>query len=131
MKTERPSGSSPHNRIGFNMQPTFASLCLGLLSLLAVVSHVAAVPGAAVDCHKIECPAVKCGLGEFAEIPDGACCPVCVPCRVACPLAPCPKPAFVAGQCCGVCQPNCEGVPCPKCFGPIEDGNCCPTCGGE
>ncbi|KAK7007786.1 hypothetical protein R3P38DRAFT_2791936 [Favolaschia claudopus] len=42
------------------MQPKFASLSLGLLSLLALVSHVAAVPGAAVDCHKIECPAVKC-----------------------------------------------------------------------
>ncbi|KAK7040455.1 hypothetical protein R3P38DRAFT_2894461 [Favolaschia claudopus] len=115
------------------MQPKFASLCLTLLSVLAVVSHVAAVPDAP-GCPKIVCPPVKCGLGETAEIPDGACCPKCVPCAghvFACPLLTCSKPARVAGQCCGVCQPNCEGVACPKCFGPIEDGNCCPTCGGE
>ncbi|KAJ7801265.1 hypothetical protein B0H13DRAFT_671704 [Mycena leptocephala] len=88
------------------MQTKFVSLRI-VLSALAVSQFVGAAPGPTVDCSGVRCASVQCAPHQIAEVPAGACCPVCFPCpfNVVCPA-------------CGTCS-----------VGRVEPGHCCPTCG--
>jgi len=93
-------------------------------------------------CKKVQCLALQCADGERSFLPDGECCPVCLPppkpdcSAVLC--AACAKdeiPTFVDGECCPVCEPkeaDCSTVRCalPLCtegYEPVQEG-CCQTC---
>ena len=79
-------------------------------------------------CAAVSCLRPVCGAGEKLEVPEGECCPICVP---DCSAVSCLRPVCKAGEklevpqgeCCPICVNECEilgqtfsncASPCPR-----------------
>lgn len=99
----------------------------------------------AINCATVLCALPVCSVGEKIKVPEGQCCPQCVPSTPDCSAVTCLKPVceedkelvVPEGQCCPRCvprTPNCSAVIClqPVCRAGeklvIPEGECCPQC---
>ena len=100
-------------------------------------------------CEHAICPSIKCAPGFISTVPEGKCCPVCVP-NPKPPVLDCSKvqcrgcaadqdPVMVKGKCCPMCKPkvrfpDCSLVRCPypmctEGYEPVNTNSpCCPVC---
>ena len=91
------------------------------LLLIVAIAVVHSGEALRVDCAAVSCLLPTCAEGEISEVPEGECCPICVPDTSECKIR-----GQVFSNCASPCPRTCES-PHPICIALCVKGCKCPT----